>query len=622
MVSNPAAPLLTAVDPQDPKVIAEQRKARLKAIQSALAVLIPLGLASGLVGIILYFVAGDTIALAGGGGIFVLVASYLYPRVALWLFMFYMPFAGTVVYWVAGGNALFQLAKDAFYFPALIALVLASKKDKNPPLQPGIVRSASLAMLGFCLLCLLIVTLPRQLSGEGGGQPLLQGILGLKVFMGYVPLIFCMQVLLRRREDFLWLMRSHVFLAIVCCSLCLMQLMMLQSGRCAGTDHLSGNDLFVTNLDAKCLVGGALLYSPSQGVIRLPGTFVAPWQWGWFLIANAYITFATAFSDPALWGRLFGFAGMGFVTMGAIISGQRVAVALVPAAYVILLVLTGQFANIKRFVPIAIGSGIVGLVAWRLFPDLIQDRIDSFFGRWKASPADDMINHQFEFVWKAVHDLPLGMGLGTATNSCRIFGKTLLVETWFPKVMYEIGLIGLIVFLGYVTVLSLTTFMTYRSIKDPSLRSYAACLWVFVLFISYQTYFYPLDVDPVAIYYWICIGAIFRLPTLERQAQEAAGAAIAPPPPPEPLRVRPRSPAPAQPRPTPPERPTAPDPVSPIPAPSPPSGRFVRIRPPAPSPDSAPSSIPDSTPDVAPHSSPPSPPQTQPQPGRFRQLQR
>jgi hypothetical protein len=292
---------------------------------------------------------------------------------------------------------------------------------------------------------------------------------------------------------------------------------MLRSGRCAGTNHLSGDALFKATLDAKCLVGGSLLYSPSQGVIRLPGTFVAPWQWGWFLIANAYLTFSVAFGDPIFRWRLIGFGGMGAVTAAAVISGQRVALALVPASFLLMLILTGLIFNLRRLLPIGIIGTIAGLVAWTQFQDLIVQRINNFIGRWNSSPADDMIAHQFDFVWKAVDDKPLGLGIGTATNSTRIFAKAALVETWWPKLLYEIGIVGVIIFLIFVTVLTYLTFKTYRSLKEKNLRIYGACFWVFILFISYQTYYYPLDVDPVSVYYWMLIGIVFQLPTIERQ---------------------------------------------------------------------------------------------------------
>jgi hypothetical protein len=530
-IENPfpatSEPEIAAVDP---KVKAAEQRKQIASIQAFIGFASAVAFGSLIFALLLFPLGGAKLAAAGGGGILTSVLAYRYPRRALWLFFLYMPFSGTVTYWLAGGNAIFQLAKDGFYLPAMVSLALAYRQSRDPFIKPESILPALWAIVIFCSLTIVFISLPRQFfpvcnaaleaAGQGckKGQPFLQGILGLKVFLGYVPLIFCMQKLLKTKAEFLFFTRSHVILAIICSGLCLVQLWMLQTGRCAGTDHLSGSQLFVTSLDAKCLVGGALLYSPSQGVIRLPSTFVAPWQWGWFMIANAYLTFATAFSDPAKFWRLVGFLGMASITAAALVSGQRVALALVPISFAILLVLTGQLVNWKRFIPIAIGAGMGGIVAWFLFQDLILDRVQNFIGRWNSSPADQMIFFQFRFVWGNIERQILGRGLGAATNSCRIFGPTWLIETWFPKVLFEIGPIGLLVFLTFVTVLTVTTFKTYRSLKDKNLRSFGACFWVFVLFISYQTYYYPLDVDPVAVYYWVMVGAIFSLPELERQA--------------------------------------------------------------------------------------------------------
>jgi hypothetical protein len=204
-----------------------------------------------------------------------------------------------------------------------------------------------------------------------------------------------------------------------------------------------------------------------------------------------------------------------------VISGQRIALALVPVSFVILLVLTGQVFKVTRFLPILIGLVVIGGGAAALYPDIVQERVMSFQSRWEASPADAMISNQFSFVWPMISDKPLGKGLGTATNSARLFGETALIETWFPKVMYEVGLVGLGFFLLFVTGLSIVGFRAYRSIKDRDLRSFGACFWVFILFISYQTYYYPLDVDPVAVYYWMMMGALVRIPEIERQERAA-----------------------------------------------------------------------------------------------------
>ena len=353
----------------------------------------------------------------------------------------------------------------------------------------------------------------------------MQGILGLKVLLGYIPLIFCGYYLIENKKQLIFCSRLHLVLAIACCLLGLLQYSMLSSGRCAGTDHLTGEALFKATLEAKCLVGGSLVYSPSQGMIRLPGTFVSPWHWAWFLIANSALAFISAFCDPALFWRTSGLVGMALILVNAAISGQRIALALVPILIVILAVLTGQVANLKRFIPIGVGLALVLGIVIANNPSIVQERIDSFVGRWEASPPTDFVKHQFQW---AINEQPgiFGKGLGRATNSTRIFGKTKLVETFHPKLIYEIGYFGLLAFLAVCTRLMMLTFQEYRSIRDKSLRSIGACFWVFVLFISYFPYWYPLDTDPVAIYYWFFAGVIFKLPEIDKQEQDKIKASL------------------------------------------------------------------------------------------------
>ncbi len=503
------------------------QQARKELIQFAT---ISLSLAAVL-GIILGAVGGVKAALAAFA-IPLLGFSYKYYRHGFWAFLIYLPFSGTVTYWVGGGNIVFQLAKDAFYVPALIALIQECKRKNLPIVVPKGIRLSLGILLAFSLMTLLFVNASQELAPAceqlrrgsedivcKDGKPIAMGILGLKVFMGYIPLIFCGYYLIRNKQELLFFTRLHVVLAIICCALGFMQYMMLVTGRCAGTDHLSGGDLFKATLEAKCLVGGALVYSPSQGMIRLPGTFVAPWQWAWFLIANAFFTFATAFSDPSPLWRIGGLVGMAAVFVNAVISGQRIALALVPTVIVILLLLTGQVANLKRFIPIGVGLGFLLGIAAAMYPAVVQERIDSFTSRWEASPPQAFIQEQFMWALK-VQEGFFGKGLGKGTNSARAYGDTALIETYYPKVIYEVGPFGAIAFLVFVTCLTVITFKIYRSLRDKSLRSFGASFWVFILCISYNTYYYPLDVDPVAVYYWIFAGVTLSLPAIDRQEME------------------------------------------------------------------------------------------------------
>lgn len=501
------------------KEIKQRQKETAKALKKVISSSSGIITVSIIVGVLLFFVAGPKLAIAGGGGILVAAMSYLYPMPALWGFLIYLPFSGTVTYWIGGGSPLFQLAKDGFYIPALAALYQQWKRKNQPMIIPKALKSPLMVLLGICLLTLILVNGLQQLKPEAGDKPILLGILGLKAFIGYLPLITCAYYQIKSKKELLLVTRLTVVLALICCFLGVVQYQFLASGRCKGTDHLTGDDLFKATLDAKCLVGGSLVFSPSQNMIRLPGTFVAPWQWAWFLISNAFFTFATAFSDPSPLWRLIGLGGMAMVFLNSVISGQRIALALVPVVTIILLVLTGQVANLKRFIPIAVGLGLLLSVAAITNPEFLQERIDSFVSRWNASPPTDFISEQFGHTTEGQQGI-LGKGLGRATNAARAFGKTALIETYYPKMIYEIGPLGVAAFLYFVTTITVVGFKFYRSIKDKNLRSFGASFWVFVLIISYNTYYYPLDVDPVAVYYWYFAGVLFKLPEIDREEQK------------------------------------------------------------------------------------------------------
>lgn len=505
----------------------------------AIMVSIPVGLAAGL---------KPGIAVAGIIPTFIL--SYHYPRKALWLFLIYMPFSGTVTYWIGGGNALFQISKDAFYIPALLGLIQECRRKRKPIFVVKELKYTLGLILLFSLVVLVVVNgmnqfLPecsslseydkflRDANGElilnngvvitrpcKNGMPFLQGLMGLKVLLGYVPLMFCAFYLIDDKQKLLALGRLLVVIAIICCVLGLAQYWMLKTGRCQGTNHLSGEQLFKPRLDAKCLVGGSLLYSPSQGQIRLPGTFVSPWHWSWFLVGNAAISFTTAFSDPSFFWRNCGLVSMGLVFMNAVICGQRLAFGAVPGIILILMVLTGQIANLKRFIPVAAGLSVVLFVGFSFInPDFVQERIDSFVGRWNNAPPQAFIQEQIAFSAEQQRGF-LGNGLGKATNSARIFGETSLVETYHPKLLFEIGYGGLICFMIFITHLTFLTFKAYRSLKDKVLSRFASGFWVFMLIIGYFPYWYPLDTDPVCVYYWLFAGIIFKSVEIDKTEQK------------------------------------------------------------------------------------------------------
>ncbi|MFE4106995.1 hormogonium polysaccharide biosynthesis protein HpsL [Almyronema epifaneia] len=490
---------------------AQQRQAK-KARDALIAYTLAACAACSFVGLIISLIVDPVLGIGAGFGLLCLSLSFRYPRLAVYAFVAYIPFSGTITY-ALGGSSILQLAKDAFYIPAAIAVMQFCRRKGLPFVIPKSLKLALTLLLLLTTMTLLFVNVPQQFSS--GDQAILIGILGLKTLVGYLFVIPCIYYLLRNREDLYFILRLQVVLILVACSLGLVQYFMLKTGICEGTTG-SGADLFKASLKARCFVGGSLLYTPSQGQIRLPGTFVAPWQWGWFLISSAFFSFGTAFSDRSPLWRTVGLVSMVAVFIMAVISGQRIALMLVPTTVVILAFLTGQVANLKRFVPVGIGLALILTFLAIRNPEVIQARLNSFQSRWDASPPHLFIRNQFLWVMNEQQGI-LGRGVGRATNAARIFGEVELIETYHPKVCFEIGWLGLFALLILYTVLTVATFRAYRSTKEKNLRGYAASMWVFVLFISYFPYYYPLDVDPVNVYYWLAAGIALKIPEIDQR---------------------------------------------------------------------------------------------------------
>lgn len=488
---------------------------RKKTISYLTSVILGCAFAGLLIGLIIEPKAG----VAAGGALACLMISSKYQRLALYAFIIYIPFAGTVTY-ALGGNPLLQIAKDIFYVPALIGVYQFCRKNRLPIILPRAIKPPLILLIIVVSITILVTNLPDQIMQVEGRFPMIMAIWGAKILFGYIPVVACIYYLIRNLEDLVFILRLQAVLVLVACSLGLIQYFMLKTGICSGTLGL-GAEMFRASLESRCFVGGSLLYAPSMGQIRLPGTFVAPWQWGWFLISGVFFSFGSTFSDKSLLWRTVGGISLVVLMIMAVISGQRIALALVPFFIGVLTILTGQIKNLKRFLPIVVVLGFVLFYLIISNPDVVQARLDSFVSRWEAAPPQQFIEEQFSQALASQNGL-FGKGVGRATNSARTFGSTTLIETYHAKVMHEIGIIGLMAVLALYTTLTVVTFRVYRQTQDKGLRSYAAAMWVYICFISYCPYYYPLDVDPVGVYYWLAAGIILKIPELERQEREKA----------------------------------------------------------------------------------------------------
>ncbi len=470
-------------------------------------------------------IGGIETAIMGALLIPCLVFSYSFPRWGLLAFLIYLPLGGTITYAVAGAfqafgrgiiytgsYSLFHLAKNVFYLPALLGICVSYRiwTKKALKFKPLLITLAFFALT--CFLTFFLVNFPQDFANSKD-KIILMGLVGLKVWLGYIPLIFCAYYYLNNQKNLLWLNRILVLIISITCILCLIQYLLLVYGICPGNSELPVPSNTSASLRAQCFVGGSLLYNPAKNLIRLPGTFVAPWQWAWFLIASSFISYGATFSEPSRLWKSFGFISIITVLVATLISGQRAALLLVPIIYLLLFLLT-QKKNKNFLIKLGIIFILTVIITTQI--GLVDERVANFIQRWQYAPPYEFIAKQIQ--WLTDDRITLfGHGLGKTASAARRLGSIRLVETFPVQLIYEIGILGYLAFLTVVTTLTILTFKAYRSLKTPALRGLGLSLWIFVLFISYNPYYYPLAVDPVAVYYWFVAGMLLKLPVLEQE---------------------------------------------------------------------------------------------------------
>ena len=490
-----------------------------------------------LISLVLGIVFDKKAALLGILAVPAMVASFIHPRLGLLALIIYLPLSSTVTFAVARvfqvkGNfigeepsyALYKIAKDAFYFPALAAILIKTKTFKQlcPKIKPFLITA--LILLVSSLITFLSINLP-----EGAIEV---GIVGLKTLLSYIPLVLCGYYLIEQKRDLFVVNRLLIVMILVCCGLALVQYLLLLQGICPDNELLNQLEVFApksygqfypditkkATLKAQCFVGGSVLYNPDQGLIRLPGTFSDPWQWGWFLVSSSVISYAASFSDPQKRWRVAGWVAMVLVLLATLVSGQRLPFLLVPLFYLVLVIATSKS---KQKLPLKLGIlGMISLLGVTLIP-FIQERGLNFIGRWQYSSPIDFVVNQMQWTFSYVQ--LFGSGLGTATSGARhVAGEEeiRLIETYYAKLLYETGIVGFIAFMALVTILCILTFKAYLKVKNADLKHWGLCIWIFLLFISYNPYYYPLSVEPVSVYYWLFAGLLLKLPEISEKLED------------------------------------------------------------------------------------------------------
>jgi len=402
-------------------------------------------------------------------------------------------FFGGIVGVRLGNGALPIVFRDLFIVLPLYAAFLASGAFSS-----AIARLPADLALGLCLIGgWLIICLfnPNQVS-------ILQLMIGLKVWVLYMPFLAVGMALAVRPDAMFRVFRTLLWIGLVACGVGLLQSFLI---RIIG--YQPAITLFFGE-GASAATQNFTHYSVAGGIYRVPGTFSFNSQYVGFLFVFLTVAIIVANSDPDPWYQRFARGSIFVALLAGLLSGTKGALVTFPVfimGYFFfglirsrLLIITPIAVMLGVWVVSAIGLDIPGLFSYgvelteRYSQNLVFDQID-----------------------RALTTGAIGNGIGSNTNGARYvrlaseFGSSLGLESYYAKIAAEMGTIGLMIFgffLASIFVRSIYISIKRRGQRENNVIAPLAIFIAFTLVSSFKGS--PIDVDPSNIFFWLSLGIL------------------------------------------------------------------------------------------------------------------
>jgi hypothetical protein len=360
------------------------------------------------------------------------------------------------------------------------------------------------------------------------------GLLGLKLYFYYVPLMFVGYAMLRKEDDLRRFLVLSMGLAAVISLVGILQAIL-------GLDFLNPHG--GADIDE---LGHLVRFTPSGvAVPRPPSVFVSDGRFAAYIIL-AFILGLGAAGYLLLRsgrGRKLVFPAVGLVALASVLAGGRGAFVFVAASAVVLPVgmLWGAPPGVgagyrlvkairRSFIFVALAMSLAVI----LFPDVIGARLT--FYRETIMPGSEYSETRGR-VWDypvgnllaalSDPDRATGHGIGTGSLGVQYVSRILEVpptnigvENGYGALIVELGILGPILWLAWALSLVFATFKVVLKLKGT---------WAFPVGFSILWYMFlilfPLTWGSLVVYQnfvmnaylWLLVGVLFRLPALVSQ---------------------------------------------------------------------------------------------------------
>jgi hypothetical protein len=419
----------------------------------------------------------------------------------------YLPFSGIASVLLYPRTAPAVLVKDFFFVvPAYVGFLAQHVTARRSMSFHG---APTWLFAAFAALVLAQAFNPAVPSG-------VVAAIGAKVWLFYIPLCFLGYHMVRDRRDLHRILAVMSLAAVVPALVGVCEALLIYAGNGALVYKAYGQAAASVTQDFAEFefAGGAILR-------RVPSTFAFVAQYFAFTISMVAVTYA--WWRGALTRTPLAMVGMGvwlLLLLASFLSGARAAFLFVPFLVILILVLENPRARLS-LVRIMAPALVLACVAVVIL----------------GSSAGAVVMHAWEtgllefgvvFVdgFRRAFALTLtGLGTGIDTNAARhAFAQAhqfnavngFWYESWYVKVLLELGVAGLVIVTLLLGTLASTAFRRHVRLQDPGLRAISASVLALLIWNAvFSAKAQYMDIDPMNVYLWFLLGVLFKLPELD-----------------------------------------------------------------------------------------------------------
>jgi hypothetical protein len=436
-----------------------------------------------------------------------LVSRWRWPIYAL---LVYLPVSGVAVLAAYPGRterAVAILAKDfVFVIPAYILFLGYFLLRRRRFWFQG----APLVLFGLLALIVVIQAFNPDLPNH------LVGLIGIKVWLFYIPLFFLGYYLVENRDQLFRVLGLMSLVAIVPAVIGLVEVVLYYTGHAQTVYDAYGGA-------ASSATQGFTTFVLSHGctIRRVPSTFSFFYQYYLFGAAMVAVSFAWwRGSRPA--GKQLPVAGAVFllIFLATMFAGVRLGFVVIPLLVAAIILLAIRSRNRLPWIGLAVGVACFAIAGGT------AAGVCGFAAHFTQTTSTETQDVGVRSVSEAVHKTWLGLGAGSDSTAARYaFSNVQLKskvgavqESWYVKAYLELGVFGLIIAVALLGTIVYRGARVHLRLRDPRLKLVSAAIlallgWVLIYSLKAQ-YF---DLDPINIYFWLFAGILMRLPRLERR---------------------------------------------------------------------------------------------------------